>query len=193
MSRAGDFKRKLSLFVHGTRRQPARPIVPELDEAQVAGELEDAVARQFQQAREERRIKLDLRPELRQIGKRVLASLAAQIAAAAPKKRPGDKPNRRGSPASAQTGGSLAREVLRSSTLSLRRAALGVKAGRYAGLRIGLWGVKKLEQQLEQVAVMRLRTETSGKQLLGEMSALKRSAQDLERAARAAKGAARGA
>lgn len=172
---SGNLKWKLSIFSGGTRHQPARPLDPQLDESLAAQELEDAVAEQFREAREETRLGLDLRPTLRQIGKRVLESLSAQILASAP-------PVRGGVP-----GGSLSREILRASNLSLRRTALAVKAGRYAGLRLGLWGAKVLTKQVEDLAIKRLKATKGSKSLLRDMEDLLKRAQEAKRSCAEAK------
>lgn len=175
---------KLRFFLAGTSRgQPARPVPIPVNEQQLAEEIAADVARQFEEARTGKRLRLDLRPFLRKKRKEIAEAMAAAIAAAPPKKRPDGRP----------TGGSLSRARGVARAIGVKTAQIWVKAGAKYGVQVSVQGIRRVEQELRDVAVRRLRSEKSGADLLRDMEALKRRAVELQREARRAREAARSA
>lgn len=168
-----SFRRKLGWFVRGTKHQAPRPIAPILDEDALAAGVEREIVSQLHEARDATRISLDLRPFFRRAAKAITASLATQVTASRPKERPDGAP----------TGGSLAGELRRAGTVSVRRTGFLIKAGASAGAKVAIQGLKEAERRLEDLAVRRLRIETSAGQLERELRALATEADRLERAA----------
>lgn len=169
-----SFSRKLSWFSGGTVHQQARPITPEFSDQQVMDEVQEEVVKQFEAARAGDRLTLDLRRRWRAIGKAIAKRMAVMISASAPKLRPDGRP----------TGGSLAKEVTRN--VKVRRSWFSVSNSRKAGAKVVAQGVKALELQLRELAVLTLRRTKDGDVLVHELEELRDRARELERAGRGA-------
>lgn len=171
-------RRKLTWLSRGTKHQPARgPIRADLADEEVALAVEHGVAAQFREARDKTRLKLDLRPTFRRLGKEAASRLVAAIRSVAPKKRPDGKP----------VGGSLASEFKKAGATAVKRWGFALKAGSEGGLRVAVRGLKGIDKRVQQVALERLRATTSAKKLERRLLELKARAQELERATRRAR------
>ena len=164
--------RLLSWFSGGTRHQRARPIRPRLEPTEAEAEVLDEVVRQFQEAEQSSRLRLDLRKRFRALAKRIAANMAEQIKAAAPKVRPDGGP----------TGGRLARAVKRPQ--SVKATGFKIIGGKNAGARLVVLGIKAAETRLREVAVRRLRAEGGAAALERDLVELERHARELERQTR---------
>lgn len=166
-----SWARKLAWFVRGTKRQQARPIPGPINEQKVVEQVHKEIEAQFRQAEKSSRLRLDLRKQLRVIGREVAKTMAATIRLATPKKRPDGR----------TTGGTLG-----------TRADKNVKVGR-EGFRVGgkktgavlnLLGIRLVEGQLRDLAARRLRSEGGIGKLVRDLERLEREAVNLERQSR---------